>query len=891
MCIIKDLKSERALSARTSGDPRILSDDPVPATTLDPLDSPSTAFCGRFMGFGNNKAVMLVLIITVTDGITSYKLRRAHHALVDEFGLSANPTDKPLPNELILSKLYDSTFRPAKPIEWKFDPLSCDLDTMDSPYDPSICESFQVILPPSGQTIGMELITDEDYLVPILVRIDPAKPIYNHIPLRHHFCTSWIISIEDHQPLTARGAQSILKDLQRVGEPVMITIGFCPMNDPERKTYEYYRSIFDSHVGVPQAPVNSPTTPAPALHLAQMATLSKPPINHGSIWNNLEGPERTHWIQATATQYSKNQVLGLCAVPAPRELVPSDKKVLQSILATKIKPKGNDIFEFVTRMCANGSSQVKSVDFDHSWSPTVGAGALRMTLMFAATHRLILAVIDVVNCFQTTLVEDDERLIITCPPFYLSWFKRNYPEINLLPSASGKYVLEIQRGLQGDKSIGRKWYLLVKRLLEKFGFVQCHPEPAVYKYEKDGITMIVNTSTDDFLCAYSHESIYIRLCTFFKGYFNITTKDGAQLAYLNLRIIQSTFGISYDQTEHIQDTIVDKYFPPSTTSTLKTVHTPFRTDNQFEIDLCEDLPATPAQLKLLIARYGGSYGEIIGQLMHIFVWTRNDLGFSCTRFSRYIQAASATAFAGIYRTLRYLATHSHRPIMYPRSTVDGYHTLRVDFDPPVFKSIELPNGLILVLDADHARDNRTRKSCSSILALILGVCIDWKMEQQKCVAIHSTDSETRCVFAGIKRGIALQDVAEFIGFDSKAIYPTPIYEDSQPCIDILEANTVTTRVKHIATPIHFIHSEIGKGKFIMRKIDTSINLADSGTKPTSSPVHFRQFNHTIGVRFYPPTSSEHGKLLQLDKFLKSPFITSKPPTQSSGPSATSCNES
>ena len=39
--------------------------------------------------------------------------------------------------------------------------------------------------------------------------------------------------------------------------------------------------------------------------------------------------------------------------------------------------------------------------------------------------------------------------------------------------------------------------------------------------------MIVNTSTDDFLCAYSHESIYIRLCTFFKGYFNITTKDGA----------------------------------------------------------------------------------------------------------------------------------------------------------------------------------------------------------------------------------------------------------------------------------------------------------------------------------------------------------------------------
>ena len=126
-------------------------------------------------------------------------------------------------------------------------------------------------------------------------------------------------------------------------------------------------------------------------------------------------------------------------------------------------------------------------------------------------------------------------------------------------------------------------------------------------------------------------------------------------------------------------------------------------------------------------------------------------------------------------------------------------------------------------------------------------------------------------FTGVKRGLALQDLAEFIGFDTKQIYPTQIFEDSQPCINILKANTVTTQVKHIATPIHFIHSEIGKGMFVMRKIDTSINLADSGTKPTLSPVHFCQFDHTIGVRFYPPSGSEHYKLLQLEHFILSPY--------------------
>ena len=181
--IIKDLKSERTLSAHTSGDPRILSNNPIDASTLAPVDSPSIAFCGRFMSFGNNKAVMLVLVITITDGITSHKLRCVHHALVDEFGLSADPTDKPLPNELILSKLYDSTFSPTKPIKWKFDPMSSDLDTMGYPYNPSIRKAFQVSLPPLGQAIGIKLVTDEDYIVPILVRVDPAKEIYKLIPL------------------------------------------------------------------------------------------------------------------------------------------------------------------------------------------------------------------------------------------------------------------------------------------------------------------------------------------------------------------------------------------------------------------------------------------------------------------------------------------------------------------------------------------------------------------------------------------------------------------------------------------------------------------------------------------------------------------------------------
>ena len=87
----------------------------------------------------------------------------------------------------------------------------------------------------------------------------------------------------------------------------------------------------------------------------------------------------------------------------------------------------------------------------------------------------------------------------------------------------------------------------------------------------------------------------------------------------------------------------------------------------------------------------------------------------------------------------------------------------MDFDPPKFESIDLPNSLIFPVDSDHARDVRTRRSCHHHKALIHGVSVDWKHDQERCMALHSTDAEVRGVFACVKRGLHTQDVALFIG--------------------------------------------------------------------------------------------------------------------------------
>jgi len=852
--VVENVPAQRALTARTAGDPRTNTSYDASAVTIVESQQPSS-FTGRFVGFSNHPGI--ILVFKPGSATESHRIVRVHHAIVDHYGLSISSNDTPIPHEQLLRAFHNNTFDPSLSSDWQINVGESTLDTIESSFNPADCETIQITLPPKGTSLGMYIDTDEDYLLPILVRVVKTSDIYDQIPDRHQYSKSWIIQVEDEQPITAQGLKDALYFLQRP-TPRTISITFCKIEDAVRFPHQTFRAYFDS---------------CTALKFSHMITVPTPPVANKSIFKCLDSPLGHEWEQALYHQYDKNDYVKLVAQPTPIENVPPDKKVLRTVISTKVKKKGDSLYQLVTRMCADGSKQEEGIDYEFSYSPTAGAAPIRITISIAASEDLTVAIIDVVNCFQSTLIPEDERVIISMPPLYRKWFTQKYPNVKWEHSPSGKYVLQLLNGLQGDKSIGRKWYLLLKKLLEKFGFVPCIQEQSLFIYEKDDDKMILNTSTDDFLCAYSNELIFESLCKHLEQYFDITTKTGMLLKYLNIRIIQSKHGISIDQSEHIQDHIINKYFPPAKIedSHLKKVHTPFRTDNKYEIDLLEELPATPEQLKILEQKYGGTYASIIGAIMHVYVWTRLDLGYAITRLSQYIQNPSAAAFAGLYRVLRYIATHRHRPIMYPRKKMAGSHTVRVDFDHPNFESIELSNGLIELVDSDHARDNATRRSCHCILALLNEIVVHYKMQQQKIVALHSTDSEIRGALAATKEGLYLQDICSFLGLSNEFIRPLLIMEDSQPCIDALKANTVTNRVKHIAVPIHFIHQQIANGKVDFKKIGTHLNMADSGTKPNPAPTHFRQFDQAIGVRFYPPADSEHYKLLELDKFVVSPY--------------------
>ena len=856
--VLTHLPSQRALTARTSGDPRQspphTSDYMANVTTIID-DTQQSSFTGRYVGNSNHPNVLLVFK-EGTD-TTPPRIARVHHATVDPFGLSSSPSDTPLPNERMLRALHNQVFDTTAPTDWQQQLSSCKLDTITSPFDPSQCTTLTITVPPKGSALGIYVDTDEDYLLPILGKVSKDSDLFDEIPVAFHYYSHWIIQIGLEHPITGQGFIDAFHSLQTTA-PTKVDITLCPMGEPVRFHHQTFRAYFDS---------------CTSLKYAHMVTLPCEPIADPSIFKCLDSDLGHEWEQALYHQYDKNDAVRLVAQPTPIENIPKTHKVLPSVISTKVKTKGPNLYQLVTRMCANGSRQQQGIDYEFSYSPTAGCLPIRITLCLAASNHWTLATIDVVNCFQSTLLPQDERLIISTPPKYMKWFRMRYPAVKIAPSPSGKYVLELLNGLQGDKSIGRKWYLLLKTFLSNFGFATCIHEPSLFMYDHNDEIMLVNTSTDDFLCAFNSRPIYDRVCSELKKLFAITTQEGPVLHYLNLRIVQSEFGVSYDQSEHIERKIIDKYFPPSKIgdSTLKPVHTPYRTDSDFEHDLLEQLPATGDALSALEQRYGGTYSSILGDIMHVDCWSRSDISYAVNRLSSYTHAPNAAAFAGLYRILRFLATHRHRPVMYPRRPIDGCETLRVSFDHDNSRSIDVPLRPCTLADSDHARDLATRRSTQCTISLLNGVLIAHKCQRQKATALHSTHSEIIAALGATKQALHVQQLCSFVKLPTPLVRPHPIFIDSQPCIDAVQANTVTTRVRHIAVPIHFIHEHIDLGNIDTIKIDTTLNLADSGTKPNASPTFFRHYDFVIGVRHYPPPDTDHYRHLELHKFVPSPY--------------------
>ena len=104
------------------------------------------------------------------------------------------------------------------------------------------------------------------------------------------------------------------------------------------------------------------------------------------------------------------------------------------------------------------------------------------------------------------------------------------------------------------------------------------------------------------------------------------------------------------------------------------------------------------------------------------------------------------------------------------------------------------------------------------------------------MSLSSTHAEIHVTFAGTTAAVYFFYMAGFLDMPD-ANQPIRIYQDSQPCIDILTSGVVSKCVKHIAMPVHYVYTGIVKDITNMEHIQTSLQAADLGGKTQYWPLY------------------------------------------------------
>ena len=138
---------------------------------------------------------------------------------------------------------------------------------------------------------------------------------------------------------------------------------------------------------------------------------------HTGNWRRFKISSETITERIFICEIQQEKNVRLISAYIPIKCLPEGTKVLCSLIAPIIK-EGNcsDSCKFFARHFINGSSHIKGIDFDQSYTPVAHTDSFRINIDIAAMHRLTARVLDVSNSFQNTHVPSHERLYSSPPP-------------------------------------------------------------------------------------------------------------------------------------------------------------------------------------------------------------------------------------------------------------------------------------------------------------------------------------------------------------------------------------------------------------------------------------------------------------------------------------------
>ena len=313
------------------------------------------------------------------------------------------------------------------------------------------------------------------------------------------------------------------------------------------------------------------------------------------------------------------------------------------------------------------------------------------------------------------------------------------------------------------------------------------------------------------------------------------------------------------------------YFPdPEVTVPFES--SPFPLSSEFEGKLFSDPHLTDDEIKEFNKKHRGGYSTWSGALLHIAEKSRPDLSYVAMRLTGYNVNPKALCYKVLHQAMCYLYHHPHVPIMYTRnhnSDLDMYvKNGSAEIIPSSSNPSSASNGPIkndvAYADGDFGRDLLDRRSVTSTVHMYNGTVHDWYCGKQSITADCTNGSEARALHTCIRKVVVHRRFMTSAGVPIGP--PTRAYEDNSATISQVLKDRLTPNVKHLDMKILWLHQQKSIGIFYPFPCPTSRQVADFNSKPTGGSSLQQSFLYIVGARFYPPSTSKHYLLLELDKY-------------------------
>ncbi|HEY9297802.1 MAG TPA: reverse transcriptase domain-containing protein, partial [Phormidium sp.] len=454
------------------------------------------------------------------------------------------------------------------------------------------------------------------------------------------------------------------------------------------------------------------------------------------------------------------------------------------------------------------------------FSGVVSMETVRTVFIIAELNGLLIVAGDVGNAYLNSKTK--EQVAIKAGP--------EFP-----PELQGLWLL-IYKALYGLKSSSARFHEHLSVTLRKLGFTPSKADPDLWIKDKGDHYEYIARYVDDVI-VFSKDPMAV-MNELKKTY--IMKGVGKPQYYLGGDVID--LGPEWEK-EGIKSAFSAETYIINTLPKLAKLcgfkefrfwNTPFGEDYHAELD---ETPLVPSEKISL-------YQSLLGSANWVITLGRFDICYAINTLSRYAMAPREGHMKAMMRVFGYLRQRPKGKILvdvgepHVRKSIEPiknqdwmeFYPDAVEYVPP---DRPKPRGKLCTLtcyvDADHARDQLTRRSVTGILILLNNTPISWTSKRQKTVESSTYGSELVATRIAVEKLIALRYNLVMLG--CKLETTSLLVGDNMAVVLNTTIPSSAIKKKHQSCNYHKVRESIA-AKFIkFQHIKSEDNMADLLTKP------------------------------------------------------------